>query len=352
MGCLKLKYHQSTELKLVWNKKTLTSKKSDLKRRSYFLFGLEHKGYNNIVTSTNPAQNYTYNGKEKQEELGLNWLDYGARNYDPAIGRWMNLDPLAELYDDNSPYNYVKNNPIYFVDPDGMKIDLSDIFKDKENFQKGVELLLDLSQQTGLSLSVNKSDGLLNYGKDENGKAEVEESGGQQLGSSAARSSLVGAIDHEDTVNVSLVSHNLGSATAGNDIRLDPTQIETQIGNVSEGLNSKTLGYGMTFLHELHHTDVGGDLRDTDKEFSKGPVVEKMNVIRQQLDANPLNQILGEGTQYGIRKYYMSSEISRKTHKKRYDKILSKVSFSILNEKGRKKGASTKTQVVKRKKSN
>lgn len=88
-------------------------------RNDYYPFGLKHKGYNNVVTSTNPAQNYKYNGKELNEELGLNWYDYGSRNYQPDLGRWFNPDPLAEKYYPMSPYNYTANNPIRFVDYDG-----------------------------------------------------------------------------------------------------------------------------------------------------------------------------------------------------------------------------------------
>ncbi|CAA7197651.1 hypothetical protein CHRY9293_03724 [Chryseobacterium potabilaquae] len=85
-----------------------------LKENNYYPFGLKHQGYN--ILTGNSSYQYKYNGKELQE-TGM--YDYGARFYMPDIGRWGVVDELAEKFSRHSPYNYVVNNPINGIDPDG-----------------------------------------------------------------------------------------------------------------------------------------------------------------------------------------------------------------------------------------
>ncbi|MDX2247571.1 MAG: RHS repeat-associated core domain-containing protein [Bacteroidia bacterium] len=91
-------------------------------------FGMELGGPA-FVGGGNP---YRYTGKEWETDLDLGLYDFGARWYDPAAARWWGVDALAESYYEHSPFTYVLNNPINFVDPDGNWVEqLTSTFVDR-----------------------------------------------------------------------------------------------------------------------------------------------------------------------------------------------------------------------------
>jgi len=121
----------------------------------YYPFGLSHEpmfgGENN---------KYLYNGKELQTEIALDWYDYGARFYDPQIGRWHVLDRFAEKYVSLTPYQYAANNPILYIDVNGDSINVAEAYR--EAFMNDLQKVYG---DNAKSFSYNKSGNLVFNGK-------------------------------------------------------------------------------------------------------------------------------------------------------------------------------------------
>ncbi|MCI5054665.1 MAG: RHS repeat-associated core domain-containing protein [Flavobacteriales bacterium] len=154
-----------------------------LQEAHYYPFGME---LTNGVAQIGTENQYKYNGKELITDGGLNWYDYGARWYDPSIGKWQQVDPLAEDPDNIqwSNYGYVWNNPLRFVDPTGMKgKDTYSVNSDGEITRKdgktyrnleGQEVDLLVAENTGNSTYVEKNR-LRGSGKQVTVSAEAQE---------------------------------------------------------------------------------------------------------------------------------------------------------------------------------
>ncbi len=134
-------------------------------RNDYYLFGARQLKGDYPQLTVNREK---FNGKESQTVGGLGFLDYGARMYDAALGKWMTFDPMAEKNYALTPYQYCDNNPIIRIDPDGMLDDWyasasgALVWLDRQD--KQVVLNGETFSNIGTSVSVGQIDGsYINY---------------------------------------------------------------------------------------------------------------------------------------------------------------------------------------------
>ncbi len=115
---------------------TNTASNEILQENHYYPFGLNHEGpWMNDAARDNK---YQYNGKEWNDDFGLNWYNYGKRWYDQAIGRFPTVDPIASDFAFVTPYNYAENEPVANIDLWGLQKVSSSILNKASNTLKGV----------------------------------------------------------------------------------------------------------------------------------------------------------------------------------------------------------------------
>ena len=227
----------------------------------------------------------------------------------------MTQDAFAEKYIDFSPYQYAVNNPIMFLDVNGDSVNVTSLQRyDQQNNTNYLQTIIsDLQSQTGMTYSVSSS-GQLTYQTDKNGKpvvATTTDNKGNtvQVGSQEARDLMTDAIGNVTTAYARITSARSNAPVGGGLINLNENQINDFILG-AKNVDSRTMGWGMAFIHETSHSIVGGSLSDhLPVGSATGQVVDRLNIVRSQLNK--------QGGNYGQRIVYQGTSFS-KTYKPAY----------------------------------
>ena len=262
---------------------------------SYYSFGMVMQNGNFANNTTTPDTKYQYNNKEFNGDLpvltkcmeGLNLLDYSlslwtksvgrARWYDPAVGRFTGVDPLAEKYLHLNPYNYTMNNPILYVDPKGMDniiyllaLEGSEKYANankvakqaNENFSSlglktTVRVISDVSKFDPEKL--DKTDGVAVLGSSKDQVSSYINDNLSSITSESFRNETL--VDWQNTSNNPEVSENNTGSTGGNVIAINGADLKATGKAFMEPNNNSVGGYlithGAGHLSGVNHGEGG-----------------------------------------------------------------------------------------------
>jgi RHS repeat-associated protein len=188
---------------------------------------------NDLMYNGKELQTYAINGKK------LDWYDYGARFYDPQIGRWHVIDTYSEDYYPLSPYNYVANNPINSIDIKGDSIWV--VFKDangkileygSKEFNKVFgEVQKMFNEEFGISVTYNGDTQMMGFGGDVD--SELSQS-------NTATGILKEALMDDNSRQKGFMDH--GKIVFGHNLRDEVTGLKVDEGSWTGGIAHIDLG--------------------------------------------------------------------------------------------------------------
>jgi RHS repeat-associated protein len=244
--------------------------------QDYYPFGLTFGHYQRESSFNNQ---YQYNGKELQDELNLEWLDFHARQYEPAIGRFMSIDPASELMRRHGPYNFAFDSPLRFMDPDGMKPRDGITVERKRYDEEGNQLSkisFKRAHRIETKVTVHNAKVVDNSNSDMDGdrkatKAEVKEAGETMAreiadswtGTSTNKKGQAVTTSVEFTGEITVID-NVKQAKESDfvmDIKPDGevTRFSNHLGGARRGGNKIDVGFSSSYLRDIkERNDSGG----------------------------------------------------------------------------------------------
>lgn len=228
----------------------------------YYPFGLS---FNSYKRENSVGNKWKFQGQEHIEDLGLNWVSFKWRNHDPAIGRFFNVDPLAEGYVHNSPYAFSENKVVSHIELEGLEaFDAQTAFK-RALVSDKVQNKVRETNASSQNMFKAKVGG---QGAGIGGSVNLGSAG--SLGGSAKLAKVEGSITNSGDLNAkgSLISLSGQATIAG-----IGGEAELGLGNGSLGTENGELT-GDASLADVSAKGVGGDASlDTSGEFGFGVVL-------------------------------------------------------------------------------